>query len=159
MPGWSNSGDARRSGGVWDPPGNFAFNVELDGVWIAQFASVDGLSLEREMIEYSFAGDDYTRKRPGGFKYGDITLKSGWIDTTLEDWLQATNPAKTKPVDLTRKTLAIVLTDNSGSEVRRWNCYECYPKAWKMSTFDAKGNDVMMEELVFSIEYWEGEAP
>src|SRR5688572_19933459 len=121
MPGWSNEGDARRIGAPWDPPGNFAFNVELDGVWIAQFASVDGLSVERDMIEYSFAGDAYGRKRPGGLSYPDITLKSGWIDTTLEDWLEATNPAK--QADMTRKTLAIVLCDNSGSEVRRWNCF------------------------------------
>ncbi len=41
------------------------------------------------------------------------------------------------------------------SEIKRWNCFECFPKSWKRSSLDGKGNDVLTEEMVIVIEWFE----
>jgi phage tail-like protein len=152
-------GDARRfETDFGDPVGNYNFRVEIDGVAAGHFTGVDGLSIEQEVIEYQDGDDPLTRKRPGRVKYGDVTLKKGYIATTvLNDWIEAARLGKG---DYTRKNMSIVLCDNSNpsegsSEIKRWNCFECFPKSWKMASLDGKGNDVLTEEVVVVIEWFE----
>jgi len=131
---------------------NYSFRVEIDGVDAGQFASVDGLSIEQEVIEYQNGDDPLVRKRPGRVKYGDITLKKGYIaGTVLNDWIEASRMGNG---DYTRKNMSIVLLEQ-GEEAKRWNCFECFPKSWKLSSLDGKGNDVMTEEMVIVIEWFE----
>ena len=148
---------ARRSEAFGDPVGNYNFKVEIEGVDAGHFTAVDGLNIEQEVIEYQNGDDPLLRKRPGRVKYGDITLKKGYLATTiLNDWIEA---ARCGHGDYVRKAMSIVLHDNSdpgaGGEIKRWNCHQCFPKSWKMSSLDGKGNDVLTEEMVIVIEYFE----
>ncbi len=144
----------RRSDDYADFIGNYYFRVEIDGVDAGQFAAVDGISIEQEVIEYQNGDDPLIRKRPGRVKYGDITLKKGYVSgTVLNDWIEA---ARMGNGDYTRKNVSIVLYDNQNEEpIKRWNCFECFPKSWKMSSMDGKGNDVLAEEIVIVIEWFE----
>jgi len=147
----------RRQEAFGDPVGNYNFKIEIEGVDAGQFTAVDGLNIEQEVIEYQNGDDPLLRKRPGRVKYGDITLKKGYLATTvLNDWIEA---ARCGNGDYTRKAMSIVLHDNSdpgaGGEIKRWNCHQCFPKSWKMSSLDGKGNDVLTEEMVIVIEYFE----
>jgi len=141
-----------------DPIGNYNFRVEIDGVSAGHFTSVDGLSIENEVIEYQNGDDPLLRKRPGRVKYGDITLKKGYVASTiLNDWIEQ---ARIGNGHYERKNMSIILCDNSkpedgGSEIKRWNCFECFPKSWKVSALDGKGNDVLTEEMVVVIEWFE----
>ena len=150
--------DARRTESFGDPIGNYNFRVEIGGVDAGHFQSVDGLSIENEVIEYQNGDDPLLRKRPGRVKYGDVTLKKGYVaSTVLNDWIEA---ARLGNGQYDRKDMSIILCDNtnpedSGSEIKRWNCFECFPKSWKVSSMDGKGNDVLVEELVFTMEWFE----
>lgn len=158
LAGAALSAPTRRMESFGDPIGNYNFRVEIDGVDAGQFASVDGLSVEQEVVEYRDGDDYFVRKRPGRVKYGDITLKKGYVATTvLNDWIEAARLGKG---DYTRKNMSIVLHDNSDptggeAEVQRWNLLECFPKSWKMSSLDGKGNDVLTEEVVVVVEWFE----
>lgn len=147
----------RRQESFGDPVGNYNFKIEIEGVDAGHFTAVDGLNIEQEVIEYQNGDDPLLRKRPGRVKYGDITLKKGYLATTiLNDWIEA---ARCGNGDYTRKAMSIVLHDNSdpgaGGAIKRWNCHQCFPKSWKMSSLDGKGNDVLTEEMVIVIEYFE----
>ena len=147
----------RREESYGDPVGNYNFKVEIGGVDAGHFQSVDGLSIEQEVIEYQNGDDMLLRKRPGRVKYGDLTFKKGYIaSTVLNDWIEA---ARCGNGNYERKDISIILHDNSnpeaGGEVKRWNCFECFPKSWKVATLDGKGNDVLTEEMVVCIEYFE----
>jgi len=140
-----------------DPIGNYNFRLEIDGVDAGQFTAVDGLSIEQEVIEYQNGDDPLVRKRPGRVKYGDITLKKGYLATSvLNDWIEA---ARCGNGDYTRKNVSIVLVDNSTTiptELKRWNCFECFPKSWKLSQMENTfRQDVLTEELVIVIEWFE----
>jgi phage tail-like protein len=70
-----------------DHIGHFNFMVEISGVEAGYFKGVDGLSAEIEVIEYQDGDDLFLRKRPGRAKFGDVTLKKGFIVTQeLQMW-------------------------------------------------------------------------
>jgi len=150
--------DQRRTQNFGDPIGNYNFAVVIDGVAAGHFMGVDGLSIENEVIEYQDGDDPLLRKRPGRVKYGDITLKKGFVaSTVLNNWIEQSRNGHGQ---YQRKSMSIVLSDNAkpgegDSEVKRWNCFECFPKSWKMSALDGKGNDILTEEMVIAIEYFE----
>lgn len=148
----------RRMEDFGDPIGNYNVRIEIDGVDAGRFMSVDGLSIEQDVIEYQDGDDPLIRKRPGTVRYGDITLKKGYVaSTVLNDWIEQ---ARIGSGQFPRRNVAIVLVDNSkvassNAELKRWNCFECFPKSWKISSLDGKGNDVLTEELVIAIEWFE----
>ena len=143
-----------------NPVSNYSFRVEIEGVDVGSFSQVDGLSIEQEVIEYQNGDDPLLRKRPGRVKYGDITLKRGYIaSSVLNDWIET---ARSGNGNYERKNVSIILEGNSGptsgsgtSEIKRWNLFEAFPKSWKLAPLDGKGNDVLTEEIVIVIEWFE----
>ena len=131
-----------------DHVGAYNFKVDINGVTVGYFKGVDGINCELEVIEFQ-DGDDLTlRKRPGRAKFGDVTLKKGYIVTAdLQEWWN-----QAKAGQYVRRDISITLNDNAGGELRRWNLYDCWPKSWKISALDGKGNDVVTEEITFVVE-------
>ena len=131
-----------------DHVGAYNFKVEINGVTAGSFKAVDGLSCTIEVIEYQDGEDLKLRKRPGRHKYGDITLKKGYIhNTQLEEWWNNTIQGK-----YDRRDISIILFDNMTNEICRWDCFECFPKEWKVSGMDGKSNDTLTEEISFVVE-------
>ena len=64
-----------------DPIGQFNFIVEIEGLESSAFLSVSGLSSETEVLLFRSGNDRSAavRKLPGLQKYGDVTLKRGYI--------------------------------------------------------------------------------
>ena len=63
-----------------DALAGYSFSVEIDGVTIAQFKEVSGLSAEIQTIEHrenTLKGLPVLKKLPGAQKWGDLTLKRG----------------------------------------------------------------------------------
>lgn len=133
--------------------GQYNFRVEISGIDAGAFASVGGLSTEIEVIEYQDGTDLTLRKRPGRTKYSNITLKRGYIaSTVLNDWIEA---ARAQEPGF-RSTMSIVLLNaDTGAEVKRYNCHECWPIKWKLSGLEEGGPAVLTEELVIAIEWFE----
>ncbi|MCA9543225.1 MAG: phage tail protein [Myxococcales bacterium] len=141
-------GDNRRK---HDHIGQFNFRVEIDGVTQAAFKAVEGLDSETEVIEYQDGDDIILRKRPGRTKYSNIICKRGYISTDeLWLWRKAVMEGK---VD--RKSGSIILLNDNGQEVMRYNFFEAWPAKWKGFTLDGKGTDVAVEEIEFVVERWE----
>ena len=72
-----------------DPYGQFNFVVEIDGLTVAGFSEVSGLTTDTNLIEYREGNEQQgtVRKLPGLMKYNNIVLKRGCTkDTALWDW-------------------------------------------------------------------------
>ena len=69
-----------------DHIGAYNFKVEIEGiagdVVEGAFKSAGGIESRVELLEYQQGEDIILRKRPGRVKYGDITLKKGYLATT-----------------------------------------------------------------------------
>jgi phage tail-like protein len=149
----------RRMEDFGDFIGNYNFRVEIDGVDAGRFKSVDGLSVELDVVEYREGGENGTvRKLPGRVKYGDITLKRGYVaSTVLNDWIEA---ARCGSGDYTRKNMSIVLCDNSDpvrasdkATCSEWKACNVFPRRWKLVPPGGDNQtNVVMEEITFAVE-------
>jgi phage tail-like protein len=132
----------------FDHVGNFNFKVEIEGVTQGAFKNVSGLDSETEVIEYQDGPDIVLRKRPGRTKYSNIVLKRGYVTSDeLWKWRKGVIDGKTE-----RKSGSIILCDDEGKEVLRYNFFEAWPCKWKGFELDGKGNDAMAEEIELAVE-------
>jgi len=131
-----------------DHIGNFNFKVEIEGVTQGAFRNVEGLDSETEIVEYQDGDDIILRKRPGRTKYSNVTLKRGYVDTDeLWQWRK-----KVIEGQVERKSGSVILCDDDGEEIMRYNFFEAWPSKWKGFSMDGKGNDVNVEEIELAVE-------
>jgi len=131
-----------------DHIGHYNFKVEIEGVTQAAFKNVEGLDAETEVIEYQDGDDIVLRKRPGRTKYSNIVLKRGYVASDeLWRWRETVIKGKVE-----RKSGSIILCNDTGNEVMRYNFFEAWPAKWKGMQLDGKGTDVAVEEIELAVE-------
>lgn len=134
------------------------YTVEIDGITIAAFTEVSGVSIECKPVEVVHSdlpnGSTGLLAYPGVVNYGDITLKMGKIVDGSEfyDWLQ-------QVVDNDfRKAL------RNGSIVQlphgqpigqfngdRWDFINAWPTKWEIATSGAGQTAVVIETLTLKV--------
>lgn len=132
------------------PLAAFRFHVEFDGEEHGAFSEISGLDSETEVIEYRNGNDPLltVHKVPGLTKYGNITLKRGYVrDGALWSWRKSI-------VDgfVERRTVKITLLDERGDPAIRWELSEAWPAKWKGAELKATGNAIAIEALELAHE-------
>lgn len=123
------------------------FLVEIDGIAIASFTDVSGLSIDTEVERKRFGGEnDKEYAFITQSKYGDITLKHGTTDQEYL-WKWYSNIIKGK---IMRRDGSIYLLDNRGNAVVWWDFFNAFPIKWEGPAFSASGNSVAIETLVLT---------
>lgn len=138
------------TGARLDPYAAFNFTLDIDGLTgVNGFSECTGANTEQDVIEYREGTMDITvTKIPGLKKFGDITLKRGF--TTSQDlWLWRKTAMDGAVV---RRGGHIVLNDESGKPALRWTFTNAWAKKYAAPTFNAKTNEVAIEELVLAVE-------
>ncbi len=118
-----------------DPYNGYNFWVEWDSIVHAGFRECSGLTVTRKAGTYREGTDKPLTQRqvPGLNTYGNITLKRGITDNQeLWEWHQKLQNGKTE-----RRNLSIILADDQGAEIIRWNLENCWPTIWKAPDFNA----------------------
>lgn len=122
------------------------FRIEIGGLPAAYFKSVEGLSVEVDVVNYqtkwpnlvlkqgfSPSRDPYSQKvNPGAATNmkaaGRLVLHGFVLDERnkhlLQHWVNPGAPRIATPLGL------IVVSDNSGRTVSRYNFYEAWPAKW-----------------------------
>ena len=135
-----------------DPYSAFSFRVEIEGITAAAFSECSGLVSDIDVVEYRSGSESGSaRKLPGPRKFANIVLKRGFTtDRQLWDWHKTVLDGKVQ-----RKAGSIVLLDDSGQEVLRWNFRQGWPKKYEGPTLDAKSSEVAIETLEITHEGFE----
>ena len=135
---------------------SYSFRVEINGVDAGNFERVEGLSITQDVIEYQDEDSSVIRKKPGSIRYGDIILRKGYTaGSVLNNWIELARVDKSPGV---YRKVSIILESNSEEgavEIKRWNCYGCIPRFWKLSPLRSGGNNMLTEELVIAMEWFE----
>jgi phage tail-like protein len=130
-----------------DVVAGYLFKLEVDGLLMAQFKEVGGITSEITVIEHrenSKDGLPVMKKLPGMKKSGDITLKRGRTDDkALWEWHKKVQDGDIKGA---RKNGSIVLYDYTHGELSRWNFVAGWPSKVNLGALQAQGNDVLLEE-------------
>jgi len=133
-----------------DPYPRSSFLVEIDGIVGTAFLDVTPPGGSASVVEYR-AGTDVALSRPmrGNLSVDKLTFRRGY-DGHLElyQWwneVRQGNPAA-------RRNLSIVLLDEQGQEVTRWNVLGAFPSSHRFERLDAMSSSPVIEiiEIVYS---------
>jgi phage tail-like protein len=136
-----------------DALAGYKFSVEIDGVGVAQFREISGISAEIQVIEHrenKVGGLPMMKKLPGAKKFGDLTLKHGRTDKNmLWEWIKQVQDGD---IQGARKNGSIVLFDYSQGETSRFNFVNAWPSKVTLGALQAGGNDILVEDCVITHE-------
>ncbi len=136
-----------------DALAGYHFSIEIDGVSIAQFQEVSGITSELDVIELKENTKDgkyILHKLPGNRKPPTITLKRAKnASTDLWDWHQKAYQGK---ISDARKNGSVVVHGYDNAEVSRFNFVNAWPSKVSTSALKAGANEVLMEEVTIVCE-------
>jgi phage tail-like protein len=126
-----------------DPYRAFRFRIEIDGIDRGGCQTVSGLVRQSKIEAYREGGiNDFEHQLVVQTTYPPLVLKRGLVDAQLWDWHQAVIDGTVE-----RKTVSIVLLDDTGDEVWRWVCLDAIPSKWSGVDLDAAANTVATESV------------
>lgn len=130
-----------------DAIGNYAYQIEIDRITLAQFKEVTGLTAEIQVIEHREnkpKGIPVIKKLPGARKWGDIVLKRGKTDNpAFWHWIKEVQDGK---IDSARRNASVVLFDYGLGEKARFNIFNAWPSKVSIGSLQAGGSDIILEE-------------
>lgn len=131
-----------------DPLVSFNFAIEVDGIISGFFTECSGLGSESEIVEHKIVGDggqEIVRKIPGRRKWENITLKRG-ITANMDfwDWRKMIDDGD---VSGARRNGSIIMYDQEGGEVARWNFEQGWPNKISGPSVKSDSNEIGVEEL------------
>jgi phage tail-like protein len=134
-----------------DPLRNFRFRLEIAGIQTASFSEVTIGATATDVVEYREGTDpSHVRKLAGLTKFGNITLKHGVTDSLeLFNWHKAIAGGQ---IATNRRSIAIVVQDESGADKARYMVSEAWPVKYDPSDLNGKGNEVFIETLELANE-------
>lgn len=136
-----------------DPLVSAWFGVEFQNQVVGAFRECSGLGSENEVVEYKASGQkgEYVVKKvPGRMKWNNITLKRGITDAMdMWDWRKLVEEGK---IDDARKNGAIVMFNQQGDSIARWEFINAWPSKLTGPTANAGNNEVAIEEMEITHE-------
>jgi len=139
-----------------DPIASYAFHVEIQGITIAQFKEVDGLSISVGVIEHrsnKLTSLPVMKKLPGTVRFEDIILSRGKVsDAAFWTWIKQVQDGA---IDAARKDGSIVLFDYAHGEVSRFNFKQGWPCKVEIGKLQAATDTVLLETVTITHEQLE----
>ncbi len=136
-----------------DPLIGARFALDVPGVVSSFFASASGFSNTSEVITHQAvdaSGKSVVQKIPGDLTWEDITLERGITDDlALWDWRQQVIDGD---VAGARKDGSVVMYNQSGEEISRWNFINGWPSAWTGPDVSADNQSVAIESISIAHE-------
>jgi phage tail-like protein len=137
-----------------DPLVAFNFKLEAQGEIDGFFMEVSGIGSETEVTEHTVVtetGQQVVMKVPGRLKWGDVTLKKGITsDMKMWNWRAMVEQGK---VEEARRNGSIVMFNQSGMEVARWNFEKGWPSKLDGPTPKSDDSAIGVEECTIVHEY------
>ena len=133
-----------------DPYRAYNFLVDIDGVAVAGFREVSGLSGDSAVISYREGTDPVltVRKLPGQSTWGDLTFRGGMTKSrVLWQWRLTTLQGATE-----RRNGSILLRDEQQRTVAEWRFENAWVMRYEGPTLNATANEVAIETVVIAHE-------
>lgn len=128
-----------------DPFRSFNFRVEIDGLTVAAFSEVSGLTAEGDAVDYREGTDpiNNVRKLTGLRKYANLMFKRGYVqDDSLWQWYQQIANGQN-----VRRNGSVVLMNEAHADVMRWNFENAWLNKIEGPSLKASGNEVAIESM------------
>jgi phage tail-like protein len=121
------------------------------GTVAAGFQEISGIATELAVTEYRVGNAPHNNviKLTGLNKAADVTFKRGIISPkVLFDWLSEIREGNTAA----RRTVTVELQSEDHQTVATWVLNEARPLKYSAGPYNAKGGDMLLEELTVAYE-------
>jgi phage tail-like protein len=118
---------------------------------VAGFQEISGIATELAATEYRVGNSPHNNviKLTGLNKAADVTFKRGIINPkVLFDWLSEIREGNTAA----RRTMTVELLSEDHKTVATWVLNEARPMKYSAGPYNAKGSDMLLEELTVAYE-------
>ena len=117
-----------------------------------RFKSISGLTMSLNTEPLSEGGENrFQHKLPSRASYSDVTLKRGFFaNTGLYKWCKNA----IEHFEFTPLTVLISLLDEEHNPVFSWRVFNAIPVKWEVGEFNAESNEVVIESIVLSYNYF-----
>ena len=136
-----------------DPLIGARFALDVDGVVSAFFSAASGFNNASEVVTHhavDASGRSVVHKIPGDPVWDDITLSRGITDDkALWDWRQKVLDGD---VGGARANGSVIMYNQSGEEVARFNFTNGWPSSWKGPDLGADDQTIAVEEITITHE-------
>lgn len=127
---------------------NGRFKIEIEGVTQGAFTECGGLEVHVDVVQFNDGSELRTRKRPGRPGASNIVLRRGVVNTTdLWQWMKAVLDGRVE-----RKSGSVIVCDDVGDEIYRYNFFEAWPCRWKSLELRADQPGSLVEEIEIVVE-------
>jgi phage tail-like protein len=142
------------AGRFFDPYAGFNFVLEIDNILVAGFSECTGLQMEIKTFEYKQGGQNNTTlKFPEHASYGNVTLKRGVTSfNQMIDWQIDVAEGRFASSPREDTHFAIILMDEEGVSVKRWNLIRAFPVKWTGPDLKANASEIAIESLEIAHE-------
>jgi phage tail-like protein len=133
-----------------DPYRAYNFLVDIDGITVAGFREVSGLSGDGEVINYREGTDPIltVRKLPGLRRFANLTMRRGMTTSrVLWQWRLTTLRGRT-----VRRNGSILLRDEQQRSVAEWRFENGWIMRYEGPTLNATANEVAIETVEIAHE-------
>ncbi len=129
-----------------DPHGGYFFDLEIKGIELARFTEISGLKTSSNVFEIEEGGVNHmVHKLPGQSRYENIVLKSGVTGSVeLAEWRGEVLKDSFNKDSLYRSG-SIILRNNKGDEVMRWEFVDAWPVAYEGPSLNAGSSEIAVE--------------
>lgn len=142
--------------GRTDPDVAFTFYVEIDGIRCVKFAEARGLEWKADPVQF-YEGGNYRHKVSlvGQGSFSPLQLRKGFFAASGEfyQWMSSImNPGRS-PVN--RVTVSLVVLNQAGDEVGRFNLYRAFMVKYSGPGFNAMENAIAFEEIEIVYDWFD----
>lgn len=127
------------------------WQVEIEGLAVADFQSVTLPTAEVAVIEYNRGGSKSPMKRPGVVKWSNLVLKRGYSHSRiLQEWIDNISKGVQD-----RRSISVIQYFEENNESMRWNMFNTWPCKWSISEMAGSKNEVTIETIEMVVERME----
>ena len=141
---------------LYYPPVGFHFRVDIDGITDGDseisFQEVSGLNTTVGEFTFNEGGENrFVHRLPDRVTYEKLVLKRGMlVGSKMISWFKdAVESFIFDPKDIT-----VTLLNSEHEPLESWSFVKAYPVKWSISNFNAQQNEVVIETIDLSFQYF-----
>ena len=138
------------------PPVAFHFKVDIEGITEGgndiRFQEVSGLNATVGEFTFNEGGENrFVHRLPGRITYEKLVLKRGMLmGSKLIAWFRDA----VESFSFDPKEVIVTLLNQEHEPLEAWSFYQAYPVKWNISNFNAQNNEIVIETIELSFQYF-----
>jgi phage tail-like protein len=140
-----------------DPDVGYRYFIEIEGISTVRFKEVSGMKMTTQVTTIREGGNNHHEHALiDGQTFDPLTIKKGFYGMRTEffQWMAQLHAQKPH----TRKDMSLVVLNDKGAEICRFNFFKTFIMEYSGPDFDAQSKEIAFESIKIHYDYFEIES-